>query len=92
MSTTPTQLYAMVPRKTPVLDELTGKTEYYAYNHYRPATHDELIAAMPRCGTCGKMRLMQNKEVGVCINTESVLFDWIVDDSLGCTEHKERNT
>lgn len=57
---------------------------------HRPATHDELIAAMPRCGTCDRWRaLEQGTELGICRVIDTTV-SVVVGKDFGCTEHKER--
>lgn len=57
---------------------------------FRPATHDELIAAMPRCGTCDRWRpLEQGTELGICRVIDTTV-SVVVGKDFGCRRHKER--
>lgn len=76
MTTTPT-LYVEATTRT-TLDSWGQRVQIV---DQRPATHDELIAAMPRCGTCDK-----REDDGLCTRTMSY-----VRDHFGCTEHKEHS-
>lgn len=58
----------------------------------REATHDELIAEMPRCGTCDRWEEAgHGTELGTCrVVDETEDFPVLVGKDFGCTEHKEK--
>ena len=86
MTTTPT-LY--VKGKSEWFNDSNGEPAF-VLNH-RSATHDELIAAMPRCGTCDRWRaLEQGTELGICRVVDTTV-SVVVGKDFGCRRHKERN-
>ena len=95
MTTTPTQLWTVNYQGEAVLTKdglkIGGTLE--------PATHDELIAAMPRCGTCGLFRdpLLRINPIGSeSTEDEGVIVGFCgmlrieLREDFGCTEHKEK--
>lgn len=80
MTTTPT-LYVQTTTQLPSSNLKVAEI--------RPATHDELIAAMPRCGTCDRWkkqgRVFEDGDfvnVGLCSR-----YDMIPREDYGCTDH-----
>jgi len=82
MSTTPT-LY--------VIDSMDYTIGGDGKSYFRPkkATHDELIAAMPRCKTCGsRTPELATYDPSIIVYYYCPYFDK-VDDEFGCVEHTE---
>ena len=89
MTTTPTLLIQI--RSVTSAGNVNYKT--------RPATHDELIAAMPRCGTCDFKTTRHAlgypgipTRIHTCTNKDSHALAEEVGLYFGCTEHKPKET
>lgn len=79
---TKTQLHVYDPQPNSY-----GRAGYY----YRPPTHDELLAAMPRCRTCAHAP-ESSKKVKFAAGRWCKNFETIVMDDFACIEHKETPT
>ena len=90
MTTTPT-LYVKHTETKPHIGwtwdrQLVRTKEEHSYT---PATHDELIAAMPRCGTCEWAR----ERTKAPASPDRKFCTWLdcpTKTDFGCTEHKEK--
>lgn len=80
---------------TPTLYVLGYDGDIGPFRYARPATHDDLIAAMPRCGTCGYCDDEHHISSFDGSDDATTILFCSLDEretwaSHSCTEHKER--
>lgn len=86
--TSPT-LYVRTTETKPTIGfTLTGEVVRTKEEHsYRPATHNEIVAAMHRCGTCADWK--EGKyDRGICFNIDAMPVE--TEKTFGCTKHSEK--